>query len=799
MMMMMSLQPNPNYSTNHPNVMPLRAMARKASVEEAEQPEAVIEAKKKPIVEDQGDTFSLSTKKSAVDSDETEDVSEESPKVAKKKATDKTDKTTVVKATDKTKKTETAKKIDKKSKDDDEDAPPNFWKWAGIAVGSVVGTVTLFNTAKAGHWYFNQGKAPVSAEELRGLADRLGDPQVIGDLMNKFRHLEPSFAMGKDASVTDKLAHWWQQEFVLPSLMPKDNKNKIMKYIWLEGGVLDRIFGKEKYFKKLNDLTGNTFKTKDTQIDISSGDVLLTSLETVMSLAAKTKDQEVISSIVLNVLQGEFEKAQNSMRDAASNNFGDLDKKDFANFKPVIEEAVEISVNKLLKEEGKNPVDINSLSMDKEHFTGGGAVAVYYHVPGTAYGIKLVKPGINDETIPASLEHEILKQILKGKDYKTAVKDAFESFSSIAIETNLGEEFDNTAKWYQLPNSIVKKTKAHEHGITSLNSRYFVMNDIPQFSSLAAKDLTKNATAAKIEEAKVDIAMQSVLDKIHGVAQADPHGGNGGIGIDIDVARSQKATFAIDFGRTLALDPTVAKKKRALELALILGQEEDSSLLQKLRDLNLQAYQKLDDREQVQLLEALKEQPLDSSEQLFLYGFLNHDKNKGWTLPTIQREAELNVNNRMQAGMALAKTQCFVEDYHNILIKKENESTIAKFNENLKLIVEALTQDSQNLSVEDKGYVTSNLKAKLKDYFYIKDVNIYNSDDESWISEGTEPVFDKQVVGLVQVRGILRNLDSYLTGVFGVLKPTAETFFKGILNAGSVKQFHKDYYTQYAG
>ena len=41
MMMMMSLQPNPNYSTNHPNVMPLRAMARKASVEEAEQPEAV--------------------------------------------------------------------------------------------------------------------------------------------------------------------------------------------------------------------------------------------------------------------------------------------------------------------------------------------------------------------------------------------------------------------------------------------------------------------------------------------------------------------------------------------------------------------------------------------------------------------------------------------------------------------------------------------------------------------------------------------------------------------------------------
>lgn len=792
-MMMMSLQPSSGFQYQA-RMLNANKVPRKATLEEL----GVEEPKVKPLSnEEQGDTVSFSKKDSVgADKADTELVVETSHGV-KKKAVTKLDNTIDVKSTKKT----SAKKNDKTA-DDDEYKPFNFLKWGGIAVGSVVGTVTLFNSGKALHWYVNKGQTPISADELRKLADKIGDPAVIEDVIQKFKHLEPTFSLEENAGITDKVTHWLNKEFILPSLMPQANKNKIVKYIWLEGGMLDSIFSKEEYAKRLNDLSGNTFVTKTTQINVSAGEAVLDGMKDVLQ-NSDSWGQESGAQLVRQMVVSQLDKQQKTIRATASQNFGDLAQKDFTDFEPVVKEAVETVVNKLLQADGKPAIDVSKLSMDKNNFKGAGAVAVIYHVPGTSYAIKLVKPGINDETIPASLEHQILDQVItKGLDYRTAVKQSLENFSSIAIETNLKEEFNNTKASASLPYSIVNKTQVRDQGITSGGTQYFVMDYIPNFASVADKDKCKyyNYSQSLIEDAHIDIALQSILDKVQGLVQADPHGGNGGIGLD---AAGKKATFCIDFGRTLALDPTVAKNKRALELALILD-ESDQVLHQKLKTIDPIAYDQLNSRDLGKLLKNLKEQPFDSFEQLSIYGFLNDRNSTGLTLPTIQREAELNVNNRIQAGRILAKTQCFVEDMANVT--EDNKAVVEKFNANLDTLVSALTQDD-TLSESQKEDVKQNLKAKIKEYFYINNSysSLQNSEDSEVFNTSLTkiPVFNKEVMAMLALQNVYRNIDTYLADVplgFGTMfKDPAKTFLRAKIDSGPIKQFHNNYYAEYAG
>ena len=629
-MMMMSLQPNPNYSTNHPNVMPLRAMARKASVEEAD-PDT--------IVEEGGLNDELAEL-------EKEDKLQEAIKTKR----------------DAKKKAENAKKEAEAKK-----SRQALFKKIGIGVGAVAGIAVTAGAGLAGYWYFHTPKAAISAEELIKYAGEVANYDTDGKnrLAERFKHL--NLHLDKDTK-QNGFQKWWTG-VTKATLMPKAQKDRVLEYLFKEGGAWQWLTKDPKFKDSMVNITGEIFTKKSEQQDVSLLGSLASSLEIAITKAEQNKGSVgdkgpllefempipthddnghlAIETKQCKISNSEFKALGEIADEVVAENKAVLDnnkeglKEEW--YLPSLKESIEKTFNPYLKANGLGEIKLDGLFYD-EKATKTGSVAKIFKVTtteGKSYAIKVIHPSIQTEYFPNILERYILdlQQENPTMSYSTVVAEACKKIGNLAKETTVSNEM-NAQKGFctnvELKHAIFRIHDALASHSTDKSSA-LLQEWVSDFRSLA--DISNPEEKAK---AKILLMFETFCQLANGLIHGDLHPGNAGIDGNGDLRM-------IDFGKFIQLKDETTKKVRTLMISL-LKQDNDDAISKAIEAVDPAIYAKLKPNQRTAVLKQLKESPFEIIVTLFKYHLLDDPANEINTA-SMADSGKIEVSIRANAGL----------------------------------------------------------------------------------------------------------------------------------------------------
>ena len=630
MMMMMSLQPNPNYSTNHPNVMPLRAMARKASVDEAD-PDT--------IVEEGGLNDELAEL-------EKEDKLQEAIKTKR----------------DAKKKAENAKKEAEAKK-----SRQALFKKIGIGVGAVAGTVVTAGLGLGLGWYYHKPNLPVTGDDMIRYASSLSVMSTTekNNMVKQFQHLELDFKKG-ESGIKEAITG-----FRKAASMSKTHKDRTLQYMIKEGGFWDFLTSRDVKFKKtMANITGEIFANKEGQRNVAifssisdnmtaakvaqeqSGSAIkkkdaINYKYTVLAnnaegnLTAETR-QLPVSTSIFEAATTEVEKLLADTQSITDNNVEGLN---VADYLPNLKKSITETLNPLLKQQGLGEVDVTAITEKTVKELGSGTVAKVFSLvasDGKTYAAKVVHPAVNKEVFPNILNRYILDlQLNEGLSHADAVLKAMQKLGNLAQETDLAVEhkvhqhlYENYEKGFTSV-AIHKALGLHN----TATEQVMFQEQIQGLEQINKKECSPKEKAVANIRSLNQMLCGILLGNMHG----DPHPGN--IGFDAD-----GNTRMLDFGKNIFLAGETPKHIRGLMLGL-LGNKNDLELLSSLKLVNTETFNRLTDKQKTELLNELKSSPFSMAEMLFKYHFLNQPENINANYAAFGDMAKLNTTLRTSAGI----------------------------------------------------------------------------------------------------------------------------------------------------
>ncbi|MCX5921230.1 MAG: AarF/UbiB family protein [Candidatus Melainabacteria bacterium] len=630
MMMMMSLQPNNNYLPNNPNVMPFKAMARKASVEEAEQPEAVADVEPE---------------------DELDKIKESLDKKKEAKAL--------------------------KNKEKAKAGRKKLFKQIAIGVGAVAGAVVTAGASLGAYWYFHNPKPAMTSQELIKLAGEVANytQDEKSKLAERFKHLNLNLTAETKLNGFQK---WWTG-VTKATLMPKAQKDRVLEYLFKENGIWDFIANKETTFKKsMVNITGEVFTNKQEQQNVSLLGTLASNLETAKmkqgqnsndaisgqdivewTIASPTQDKTgknlAIECKIQRIPEDIFKAIGEVAEESAIENEAILSSNKAGinpeSYLPGLKESVEETFNKYFTSKGLGVIKISELLDDQK--ARAGSVAKIFKVTATDgqdYAIKVIHPSIKTEYFPNILERYILDLQQKNPswDYPTVVAEACKKIGNLAKETTVSEEmrahqvfFENRKKGLGILQ--VHQALAHHSGP---KSEVMLQEYIPDYTAIDERVGDSKEYVHSYEKrarAKIQVLFETICQAMNGMMHGDLHPGN--VGFD------ENGTLRmIDFGKFIELTGETPKKVRALMIKL-LKQDDDAAIQNAIRAIDPAIYDRLStDPQQKALLAQLKKSPFSIIETLFKYHLLD-DPAHNINSASITDAGKLNVANRISAGL----------------------------------------------------------------------------------------------------------------------------------------------------
>ena len=637
MMMMMSLQPNPNYSTNHPNVMPLRAMARKASVEEAEQPEAVADVEPEDELEQIQATIDKKKEAKAL-------KNKEKAKAGRKK----------------------------------------LFKQIAIGVGAVAGAVVTAGASLGAYWYFHNPKPPITGDKMIELAGNMAimTEQQKTALVRQFEHLDLGLDPAQGASGFKK----WTIGIQRSSLMAKPHKDQVLRYLFTQGGVFDYFSKPGKFKSSMANITGEIFVTKAKQKNVARYGSIAHNLEAArakqqasgrkagtmqtadliewkVNLPKKDEDGQFFMETVEYPLSETLFKA---VGEIATQKIGktkgvtdrNTEGLNIADYLPAVREAVTETLNPILKQRGFKEVDVSKITVEeiekKELELGSGTVAKVFRVvaeDGRSYAAKVVHPSVNKEVFPNILQREIIRLQLEAEKagvkpltHREAVLIAVEKLGNVAQETDLVVEHKVHQHLYENAQKYAT-VRIHEAiGLHDKPRRQVALQEVIEG--------LKQIDDGKFDKAKarIHIFTNSICEMLMGNMHGDLHPGN----VGFDASGNARE---LDFGKNLFLAGDTPKHIRHLMLQL-LGDATDDNILRALERINPEIYKQLPQGRPEELLSILKESPFRLVDKLFQYHFFDQPEN----IPVDQKHinvnfsalkdrTQLSISHRVDAGL----------------------------------------------------------------------------------------------------------------------------------------------------
>ena len=556
----MSLQPNPNYSTNHPNVMPLRAMARKASVEEAEQPEAVADV----------DALELPSKKGieVVPTEESADKFSSDKKTKNAKELDS-------KASVEAKKPVKTDKTEKQA-EDGEYHPPNPLKWVAIGAGTIAGVVATGGLLAGGAWLFTNHKPVITEETLKKWATNLEDVNFSVEA-KKWANFKPD--KKKYEGFFGGAMKWYDSVIYNGSMIPFKNKvDLILYHINPLGALVDSFTvkdGKNVKVEKILNLTDPIFgrKTKQRASSLVQG-------QNVALLFDKQAKDEGRPSILENpftkrvsALSGtsdeQLEGAKLKMDEIGGVTDDNKAGLDYGKCSQVVSKVVSEALNPYLDKSGQTKIDASGIKLDDRAVLGSGTVGAVFDMPTTESCIKIMHTYLREEDFPLMIDKEIHKRLMENPKLTTeqAFREVLQLASSVYSETDVKLEHDTTAK---VAKGIVEHNLSYQvpevQGyFAEGDSKGFAMSKFKNFQSLknieALMDNETGYGGLAVAKALIKNYFRHLQETFIGVRHGDAHIGN--------VGMTDANTLAVlDCGRTVEVTPSVAKSIRKIVVDL---------------------------------------------------------------------------------------------------------------------------------------------------------------------------------------------------------------------------------------
>jgi hypothetical protein len=700
---MMSLQPS-NNSYFQPKVVPLNAIARKATVEDPTETNTDVEA-----------DFD----------DELAELEKEDKLQAAIKA-----KRDAKKAAENAKKQAEAKK-----------SRQALFKKIGMGVGITAGGVATVGLGLAGYWYFHSPKPPVTTEGLVKLMENLDTmkPKDKDDLYQQFKAFELGYKP-TEKGFFNNIKTWWHTKIEQPALMAPENKNKAIGYIF-KGGAIDYIFNRNKFDKVMLHLRGDIFDKKANQkilglkAAINNSAVILAKVNdskiaeglkdengnylfTVLSKDADlklTRDIKFIKTDGLDKLaaQGAAKDVEKTASIASQN----IENVHIEEFLPSLKRSITGTLNPYLKSKGLAEIDVENFSYK---VAGAGAVAATFKIEhnGQSYIAKMVHPSINAETFPYMFQQQIHRYQLEGFSYKDAVKLALETVGTVAQEINLSKEmkahqvhYDNYLKGYstlKIPAPLAIHNQKNTEG--SIDMTMF-QEEAEDFIMMADMDkLLARHTIDEIQAAHIHILTDDICEMFLGKIHGDLHPGNLGL-------NSRGEVCKIDFGRVLHLKGDVPKNMRALGITLLDPESSQAERIMALKAVNQEAYNDLSTKQQDTLIASLEREPFRMVDKLFQAGFFQQadtiaeaDRHIGINMPSIKGQSQLRVAHRTDAGLArhtiYDKTYTYKSDGN---YDDKPTELMPIYEKDIDTIIKTLFQDGTPPDAEQKARIKQSL------------------------------------------------------------------------------------------
>jgi ABC1 atypical kinase-like domain len=631
---MMALQPN-NSAYFQPKAIPFNSVPRKASVEESEPTEGVNEAE-------------------SIDPemDEMESI---------KNTLDK-------------KKEVTALKNKKKAKAD----RTKLFKRIAIGVGAVAGTVVTAGVGLGAYWYCHNPKPPVTGDEMIKLAGNMAtmtDQQKTA-LVKQFEHLN----LGLDPAKGAKGFKKWITGVQRSSLMAKQHKDQVVRYLFTKGGVWDYLFAKDTKFKSsMANITGEIFATKAKQKNVSRYGSIAHNLEAARAKqnqgrkAGSLEKADLIEwkvNIPKKDNNGQFvietveyplsETLFKAVGEIATQKIGKIkgvtdrntDGLNIADYLPAVKEAITETLNPLLKQRGLAEVDASKITVEMIEQQGlelgSGTVAKVFRVvaeDGRSYAAKVVHPAVNKEVFPNILQREIIRLQQEAEkagvtplSHRDAVLIAMEKLGNVAQETDLVVEHKVHQNLYENAQKY-STVKIHEAlGLHNKTGKQVAFQEV--IEGLTQIDDSSNSNKA---EARIHVFTNSLCEMLTGNMHGDLHPGNLGFDADGNIRE-------LDFGKNIFLAGDTPKHIRNLTLQL-LDDKPDMFILQALETINPDTFKRLPEQRKTELVSILKESPFRMVDKLFQYHFFDQPNN----LPVDQQHINVNfsaLKDRTQLGIS---------------------------------------------------------------------------------------------------------------------------------------------------